>query len=388
MTNKVGAGSRKTEVGLRDETRAVRSGLTAVRAGEPLHAGPMFVSTFHTPGEPDAGGYSYGGAGQPGWTALERALGELEVEAGQAAAGVRVFASGSAALAATFGAVLRPGDTVVLQREIYYGAKGCLEELFVPNGVMVREVGREELGSAAALAGARLVWVETPANPRLEVVDVRAVVGAARTAGALVAMDNTAATPLGQRPLALGVDFSVCSDSKALGGHSDLLMGHVAVRSEELLQKLHRQRGVMGAGMGPMEAWLALRSLATLPLRLERMCGNALAVALFLQGRREVAEVLYPGLPGHPGHAVAAGQMRFFGPLVSFTLAGKEAAERFLERSELVTVATSFGGITTTAERRGRWGRDAVVDGFIRMSVGCEAVEDLIEDMGRALDGI
>ncbi len=373
---------------MKDATRAVRSGLTPAEPGRPLHAGPAFVSTFHTPGEVDGARYSYGGAGQPGWTALERALGELELDAGHGSAGTSVFASGSAAVAATFGAVLRPGDMVALQQEIYYGAKGCLDELFVPNGVMVREVSREDLSSAEALKGVRLVWMETPANPRLDVVDVRAVAMAARETGALLAVDNTMATPLGQRPLELGADFSVCSDSKALGGHSDLLMGHVAVRSEDLLAKLHRYRGSMGAGMGPMEAWLALRSLATLPLRLERMSANALAVATFLKGCREVEEVLYPGLAGHPGHAIAAGQMRFFGPLVSFTLAGKEAAERFLERAELVTVATSFGGITTTAERRGRWGHDAVAPGFIRMSVGCESVEDLIEDMEQALNGL
>ena len=373
---------------MKDATRAVRSGLTPVRKGQPLHAGPAFVSTFHTPGEVDGEQYSYAGAGQPGWTALERALGELELDAGHGSAGAVVFASGSAAVAATFGAVLRPGDTVVLQREIYYGAKGCLEELFVPNGVTVREVAREELPSAEALRGARLVWIETPANPRLDVVEVRAVVAAAREAGALLAVDNTMATPLGQRPLELGADLSVCSDSKALGGHSDLLMGHVAVRSADLLAKLQRYRGSMGAGIGPMEAWLALRSLATLPLRLERMSANALAIALFLQNRADVEEVLYPGLKGHPGHAVAAGQMQFFGPLVSFTLASLEAAERFLDRAQLVTVATSFGGITTTAERRGRWGHDAVPPGFIRMSAGCEAVEDLIEDLGQALDGL
>jgi cystathionine gamma-lyase len=293
-----------------------------------------------------------------------------------------------AAVAAVFGAVLRPGDTCVLQARTYFGARQVLAEMFAPVDVTLRTVGCGELASAEALRGARLVWVETPGNPGLEIAEVRGVVAAAREAGALVAVDNTTATPLGQRPLELGADFSVCSDSKAMCGHSDVLLGHVAVRSAELLNKIDRLRTLVGAIAGPMEAWLALRSLATLPLRLERMSANALAVAEFLRGQEKVNEVLYPGLAEHPGNAVAASQMRYFGPVVSFTLASKEAAERFLSSAELVTEATSFGGVTTTAERRGRWGSDAVAAGFIRMSVGCEDAGDLIADIGRALDGL
>ena len=237
-----------------------------------------------------------------------------------------------------------------------------------------------------------MVWVETPANPRLEITDVRAVVAAAKAAGVVVAIDNTMATPLGQRPLELGADLSVCSDSKAMSGHHDLLMGHVATRDAELLAKVDRQRGLTGGIVGPMEAWLALRSLATLPLRLGRMSENAMAVAEFLSGRSEVREVLYAGLPGHPGHTIAREQMRWretgWGAVVSFELASKEAAMSFLAKAELVTEATSFGGVTTTAERRARWGHDGVAPGFIRLSVGCEDVGDLIEDMSRALDGL
>jgi cystathionine gamma-lyase len=234
----------------------------------------------------------------------------------------------------------------------------------------------------------RLVWVETPANPGMEIADVRAVVAAAKLSGTLVAVDNTTATPLGQRPLELGADFSVCSDSKAMNGHSDVLLGHVACRDEELLSKVDQARTLGGAVAGPMEAWLLLRSLPTLPLRLERMSASALAVAEFLAARTEVSAVLYPGLPGHPGHAVAARQMRHFGPVLGFSLRDQAAAEAFLARAALVTDTTSFGGVTTTAERRARWGGDAVAAGFIRMSVGLEDAGDLIEDFGRALDGI
>jgi cystathionine gamma-lyase len=372
-------------VSLKDATRAVRSGLTAVRRGDPLHAGPAFVSTFHTPGDA-SDGYSYGRSHQPTWTALETAIGELEVDAGHEPARVRVVGSGLAAVGAVFGAVLRPGDTCVLQAGTYFGARQLLNEMFVPVGVTVRTLACGDLASAEVLRGARLVWVETPGNPGLEIADIWGAVAAAREVGALVAVDNTTATPLGQRPLELGADFSVCSDSKAMCGQSDVLLGHVAVWDAELSSKIDRQRTLRGAIAGPMEAWLAIRSLATLPLRLDRMSANALAVAEFLQSRGEVSEVLYPGLEKHSGHAVAKSQMRYFGPVVSFTLASKEAAERFLSAAELVTEATSFGGVTTTAERRGRWGSDDVAEGFIRMSVGCEDAGDLIADMELALD--
>jgi cystathionine gamma-lyase len=223
--------------------------------------------------------------------------------------------------------------------------------------------------------------VETPSNPELEITDIAAVAHLAHAAGALVAVDNTTATPWLQKPLELGADFSVCSDSKAMCGHSDLLLGHVAAASP-LIEGIDRQRTLTGGIAGPMEAWLALRSLATLPLRLERSCANALAIAQFLSSR---CDVLYPGLQRHPGHAVAAAQMTQFGPVLGFTLASQEAAENFLERAELITQATSFGGISTSAERRGRWGHDAIVPGFIRLSAGCEDVDDLLADIDQAL---
>jgi len=193
-------------------------------------------------------------------------------------------------------------------------------------------------------------------HPELQIVDIAAVARVAHAAGALVAVDNTTATPLGQKPLALGADLSVCSDSKSMCGHSDLLLGHVAVVDAGLLEAIDRQRTLTGGIPGPMEAWLAVRSLATLPLRLERSSANALRLAEFLAGRKEVSGVLYPGLRSHTGHSVAAAQMTHFGAVVGFTLGSKEAAEAFLERAKLVTQATSFGGVSTTAERRGRWG--------------------------------
>jgi cystathionine gamma-lyase len=221
----------------------------------------------------------------------------------------------------------------------------------------------------------------------MEICDVAALCERAHRAGTLVAVDNTTATPLGQRPLALGADFSVASDTKSMTGHSDILLGHVATRDRELLQKIEEWRTLMGGVLGPMEAWLALRSIATLPLRLERSCANAQRIAEFLTTRTDVVEsVLYPGLPAHPGHAIAARQMQYFGAVLSLNLADKAAAETFFAKSKLITEATSFGGTCTCAERRARWGGDAVPEGFIRLSAGLEHVEDLIADIAQALD--
>ncbi len=203
--------------------------------------------------------------------------------------------------------------------------------------------------------------------------------------GALVAVDNTTATPLGQRPLALGADFVLASDTKAMTGHGDLILGHVAVREAPWADRLHTWRTQTGSIPGPFEVWLGHRSLSTLALRLERQCDNALAIARFLAGRPEVVRVRYPGLPDDPSHAVAARQMHRFGPVVAFELPGRGEAERFLEGCSLVDEATSFGAVHTTAERRARWGGDTVGEGFIRLSAGCEHVDDLLEDIGQAL---
>ena len=371
---------------MREATRVIRSTLAKPVPGKPLHAGPVFAAPFHVIGDPGETAYTYGRSHNPTWTELERAIGLMEVAEGQEAAGVRCFGSGMAAVAAAFGATLGAGDTVVLAAGAYFLAQQLLEEVFVPAGIRIRTVAAKELTEPAAVAGAKLIWVETPSNPELEVTEIEAVCRAGHAAGALVACDNTTATPLGQKPLELGADLSVSSDSKAMNGASDVLMGHVATRDAALLARLDRQRTLTGGIPGPMEAWLLLRSLATLPLRLAQSSANALALAEFLGMRSEVSRVLYPGLKTHPGHAVAASQMRHFGPILSFTLRDQRAAERFLAAAELITEATSFGGVATTAERRARWGHDGIAPGFIRLSAGCEDGADLIEDCGRALE--
>ena len=372
---------------MRDATKIIRSMLTRSVPGEPLHSGPVFAAPYHTPGDPTGTPYTYARSHNPSWTALEKAIGQMESGEGHQASAL-VFASGMAACTAIFGAVLRPGDVVVLPSNAYFAARVLIQDYFTKMGVVLRMAPTAGNAQAELLEGARLLWLESPSNPGMEICDITMLSEAAHRAGALVAVDNTTPTPLGQLPLALGADFSVASDTKAMTGHSDLLLGHVAVRDMELKAKIDQWRTLTGGVLGPMEAWLALRSIATLPLRLERSCENAQRIAEFLATRKEVVSVMYPGLPNHPGHAIAKKQMRYFGPVLSFVLRDKTTAETFLAKSTLLTEATSFGGVTTTAERRARWGGDAVAEGFIRMSAGCEAVEDLIEDMTQALDAL
>jgi len=372
---------------MREATRIIRSTLTAAKAGEPLHPGPVFAAPFHASGDPSLVSYTYTRYNNPTWMHLERAISQIESSPGTRASTL-VFASGMAAVTAVFGAVLRPGDAVVLPSDAYYAARVLAQEYFARMGIEIRLAATANNAQAAHLAGAKLLWLETPANPTMEVCDIAALAEAAHRAGALVAVDSTTPTPLGQQSLALGADFSVVSDTKAMTGHSDILLGHVSTRDLELRQKIEQWRTLTGGILGPMEAWLALRSLATLPLRLERQCQNALRIAGFLATRTEVEQVLYPGLPSHSGHAIARRQMRYFGPVLGFILRDKAAAEAFLAQSKLVTEATSFGGITTSAERRARWGSDDIAEGFIRMSVGCEDVDDLMEDITQALEAI
>jgi cystathionine gamma-lyase len=250
----------------------------------------------------------------------------------------------------------------------------------------IREVPDGWEAQLEYLPGARLLWLETPCNPALDVCDIALMAEAAHAAGALVLVDNTTCSCLGQQPLTLGADFSLSSDTKATTGHSDLILGHVSVREAIWGDKLRAWRTQMGSVAGPMEVWLAHRSLATLDVRLERQSRNALAIAEFLASRPDVRGVRYPGLPSDPAYPVASRQMKFFGPIVGFELGNRELAEQFLKSSQLIIEATSFGGVHTTAERRARWGGDKVSEGFIRLSVGCEDAQDLTEDLGQALD--
>ncbi|WP_328426161.1 cystathionine gamma-lyase [Streptomyces sp. NBC_00443] len=366
-----------------DGTRAVRAGLPEPVAHEPTLPGPVFAAHYHLPGEP-TGPYTYGRDENPTWTRLERAIGGLEAP-GEDGVETLVFASGMAATSSVLFSQLRAGDAVVLPSDGYQAlplARAQLEAF----GIEVRTAPTGGDAQLGVLDGAKLLWIETPSNPGLDVCDIRRLVEAAHARGALVAVDNTLATPLGQRPLELGADFSVASGTKQLTGHGDILLGYVSGRDVEAMAAVRRWRKIVGAIPGPMEAWLAHRSLATLQMRVERQNATALAVAEALQDWPEELGVRYPGLPRDPSYKIASQQMRRYGCVVSFTLPTRARAERFLEALRLVDDATSFGGVRSTAERRGRWGGDAVPEGFIRMSVGAEDPEDLVADVLRALD--
>ncbi|GAA3123235.1 cystathionine gamma-lyase [Streptomyces echinatus] len=366
-----------------DGTRAVRAGLPEPVKHEPTLPGPVFAAHFHLPGEV-TGPYLYGRDDNPTWTLLERAIGELEAP-GREDVETLVFASGMAAISSVLFSQLRAGDAVVLPSDGYQVLPmvGAQLEAY---GVEVRTAPTRGDAQLELLDGARLLWIETPSNPGLDVCDIRRLTEAAHARGALVAVDNTLATPLGQRPLELGADFSVASGTKQLTGHGDVLLGYVAGRDAEAMAAVRRWRKIVGAISGPMEAWLAHRSIATLQLRVDRQNATALTVAEALRQRPEVSDLRYPGLSDDPSHKIAAQQMRRFGCVVSFTLPTRARAERFLETLRLVEDATSFGGVRSTAERRRRWGGDAVPEGFVRVSVGAEDPEDLVADILRALD--
>jgi cystathionine gamma-lyase len=355
-------------------TRSIHAGVPAGEQGDPLLPGPVLAAPYHLRGDKDAAPYGYGRDGNPSWTHLERALGELD-------GGVStVFASGMAAVTAVLFSVLKAGDVLVTCGDGYPGIRGLATERLSALGVETRLVPTDTAAVAEAVSGAALVWVETPSNPRLDLVDIAAVAEAAHAAGALLAVDNTVCTPLGQQPLAHGADFAMLSGTKSLCGHSDVLLGAVTVRDGALAEGLRRWRTLSGAIAGGFEAWLAHRSLATLGLRLDRSSANAAAVAGLLRARDDVPEVVFPD------GELARRQMTFHGPLVGFDAGSADRAQRFLAGCSLVAEATSFGGVHSTAERRARWGTDDVTEGFIRFSAGCEDTDDLLADVAAALD--
>ncbi|MFF3990143.1 cystathionine gamma-lyase [Streptomyces sp. NPDC001601] len=371
-----------SEAAMGEGTRAVRAGLPEPVKNEPTLPGPVFAAHFHLPGDV-SGPYAYGRDENPTWTHLERAIGELESPGEDVE--TLVFASGVAAIGAVLFSQLHAGDAVVLPSDGYQVLPLVRAQLEA-YGIEVRTAPTAGDAQLDVLDGAKLLLIESPCNPGLDVCDIRRLAEAAHARGALVAVDNTLATPLGQRPLALGADFSVASGTKQLTGHGDVLLGYVAGRDTEAMASVRRWRKIIGAISGPMEAWLAHRSLATLQLRVDRQNATALLLAEALRERPEVTALRYPGLSDDPAHKIAAQQMRRYGSVLSFTLPTRARAERFLESLRLVDDATSFGGVRSTAERRRRWGGDDVPDGFVRLSVGAEDPEDLVADVLRALD--
>lgn len=344
--------------------------------GTPLHPGPVLSTTFHL--GPDLPDYFYGRPGNPTWTALEDAIGALD--GGECV----TFASGMAAIGAVLRLTAGTGGALVLPSDGYYATRTVAHAELAPLGIEIREVPTAGPWPDGVLDGATLLLVETPSNPGLDVCDIAQAADAAHAAGALLAVDNTTATPLGQRPLALGADLTVASDTKALAGHGDVLLGHVSTADPALAQRLREARTRSGAVPGPMEAWLAHRGLGTLDLRLARQAANAEALAHALRAQPAVADVRWPGLPDDPAHDVASKQMRRWNGVLRFTLPSPDAVDRFLAASRYTASATSFGGLRSTADRRQRWG-DAVAPGLVRFSAGCEDTPDLVADVTAAL---
>lgn len=361
-----------------DGTRCVHGGREAAAAvGAPLHPGPVLSSTFHlgVPDDPLPADF-YGRAGNPTWRALEAAIGDLD--GGECV----VFASGMAAVAAVL-RLAHAASAVVLPADGYYLGRALARD----EGRLVREVPTAGPWPDAVFDGSGLVLLETPSNPGLDVCDIAALSATAHAAGALVAVDNTTATPLGQRPLEWGADLTLASDTKALAGHGDVVLGHVTARDPALVARLRELRTRGGAVPGPMEVWLAHRGLGTLDLRLHRQADNAAALVELLRAHPAVEAVRWPGHPADPAHALARRQMRRWNGVLTFTLAAEDAVGRFLAASRLVGSATSFGGLTTTADRRQRWGDD-VERGLLRLSAGCEDPDDLVADVRAALDAV
>ncbi|WP_027658865.1 cystathionine gamma-lyase [Salinispora fenicalii] len=362
----------------RDGTRCVRAGLPEPVPGEPFLPGPVFAAPYHLdpwagpPGTPNG----YGRSDNPTRRRLEAAIGELE------GGDCRVFASGQAAITGLLLSVLRSGDTVLLPADGYFSVRAFATETLA--GIGVRVLLAPTVGPYPDLAGVRLVLVETPANPGLDVVDLPALAARARAAGALLVVDNTTATPLGQCPLELGADLVVASGTKALTGHSDLLLGYVCTRSAELLAAVTRWRDHTGAVPGAFDAWLAHRSLATLDLRLARQTANAAALAGLLAEQPGVTGLRWPGRPEDPAYPVAVAQLRRMPGVLSFDLGAADRVARFVAAARLVAAATSFGGLHTTADRRAQWGDDTP-PGFVRLSCGVEDTADLVADVAAAL---
>jgi cystathionine gamma-synthase len=366
-------------------TVAVTAGRPPAQPDAPLNAPVVFTSTYvASPGAPQPGDLGYGRWTNPTWEAFEAALGALE--GGPAL----LFSAGMAAVAAVLDLV-PDGGRVVVPGAAYNGTLTLLSELAGRQRVQVVpvEIADTDAVSAALAPGAQVLWLETPTNPLLEVADLPALVAAGHEAGALVAVDNTFATPLVQRPLEHGADVVVHSVTKYLAGHSDVVLGAAVTADDALRDRLHRHRTVHGAVPGPAEAWLALRGLRTLHLRIERASANAAELAARLARHPAVVRVRHPSLPGDPGHERAAAQMRGFGAIVAVELAGgAEAAEELAARTRLWVHATSLGGVESTLERRRRHPSEpaAVPESLVRLSVGVEDVEDLWADLAAVLD--
>lgn len=386
-------------------TRAIHAGQEPDAATgavvPPIHQ----VSTYKQDGVGGLrGGYEYSRSANPTRTALEEALAAAE----RGARGF-AFASGLAAEDTLLRAVLRPGDHMVVPDDAYGGSYRLIARVFAPWGVEHTAVDLADLDAVASAiepGRTKVVWVETPTNPLLGVSDIAAIAALAGAAGAVLVVDNTFATPYLQQPLGLGADVVVHSTTKYIGGHSDVVGGALVVRdgaqlpvglqgptgTTDLADAVAFHQNASGAVAGPFDAWLTLRGLRTLAVRMDRHCANAEAVARFLEGHDAVRQVIYPGLGSHAGHELAARQMSGFGGMVSFRVGSREKALDVCARTRVFTLAESLGGVESLIEHPGQMTHASVAgsplevpDDLVRLSVGIEDVADLVADLGQAL---
>ncbi|WP_406153874.1 cystathionine gamma-synthase [Streptomyces sp. NBC_01023] len=373
------------------ETLAIHAGNTA----DPLTGAvvpPIYqVSTYKQDGVGGLrGGYEYSRSGNPTRTALEENLAALE-------GGRRglAFASGLAAEDCLLRTLLTPGDHVVIPNDAYGGTFRLFAKVVSRWGVewSVADTTDPAAVRAAMTPRTKVIWVETPSNPLLGITDIAAVADVARTAGVKLVVDNTFASPYLQQPLALGADVVVHSMTKYMGGHSDVVGGALVANSDEIGEELAYHQNAMGAICGPFDSWLVLRGIKTLAVRMDRHSENATRIAEMLTRHPKVSGVLYPGLPDHPGHEIAAKQMRSFGGMVSFRVrGGEEAAVAVCDRAKLFTLGESLGGVESLIEHPGRMTHASVAGSalevpgdLVRISVGIESADDLLADLQQAL---
>ena len=371
------------------ETRAIHEGQEPDPATGAVTTPIYQTSTFAQEAVGVHKGYDYSRVANPTRTALELCLASLEsAEQGLA------FSSGLGATT-TIMHLVDPGERVVCVNDLYGGAYRMFSKVYEPKGYAFTYLTAREISENLAAhvdERTKLVWLETPTNPLLNVVDVRAAAEAAHAVGAIVVVDNTFATPYLQRPLELGADIVVHSTTKYLGGHSDVVGGFAATSDAALAERLRFLQKSLGAIPGPFDAWLVLRGIKTLAVRMRQHCENARAVAAFLDGHPRVEQALYPGLPDHPGHDVAARQMRDFGGMVSFLAESEEEAIALVARTRIWTLAESLGGVESLIEVPAAMTHASTADApfapprnLVRLSVGIESADDLIADLEAAL---
>jgi cystathionine beta-lyase/cystathionine gamma-synthase len=371
------------------ETRAIHEGQEPDPTTGAVTVPIYQTSTYVQEAVGEHKGYDYSRVANPTRTALQLCLASLEsAEYGLA------FASGLGATTSIMHLV-SPGDRIVAVNDVYGGVYRMFSQVYEPKGYEFTWLPAADISDSLAEHlddRTRIVWLETPTNPLLNVIDIRAAVDAAHAAGALVVVDNTFATPYLQRPLELGADIVVHSTTKYLGGHSDVIGGFAATNDPTIAERLQFLQKSLGAVPGPFDCWLVLRGIKTLAVRMRRHCENAHVVAAALSRHSLVEQVLYPGLPTHPGHAIAARQMRDFGGMISFLVETEEEAVGLVARTKIFQLAESLGGVESLIEHPARMTHASTADApfaapknLIRLSVGLESPEDLVADLETAL---